>query len=144
MGIGFGCEHEDGLERNSPMASLQRYEVRVVVPESDKPHYFHKFRMKNKYRAQCILDKTLKVFHFWANDPAQAIDKAKKHGRPISARKVNRDKIMSDIEHIKLDQKQYGEDNIFVNAIAMDELIWNKKAKRSERIEDQKKDRQGT
>ncbi len=125
------------------MSNLHRYEVRVAVPESNIPHYYSKFRMKNIYKDQYILDIDLKTFHFWAKDQSHAVDRAKKYGRPLNVRKVNRDKINSDIEHIVLDQKPYGEDNIFVNAIAMDELIWMKKAKRSERIADREKDKEG-
>lgn len=112
------------------------YEVRVAVSQKHSEHYSYTLRQR-------VSNTVLKLFHFWANDPSHALHQAKKHGRPISVRKVNRGKINSNIEHIKLDQKPYGEDSVFENAIAMDELIWNKKVKRSERIEDRKKDKAG-
>jgi hypothetical protein len=82
-----------------------------------------------------------RMFHIPAKSHDQALERGKKYGRPLSARKFHREIVKGDIEHMKLDQKPYGADNVFKNAMAMDELIWLKKAKRSERIEENKKEK---
>ncbi len=91
-----------------------------------------------------------RMFHIEAKDHDQAFERGKKYGRPISARKFQRERVEGAdyYEHKllpKLAQKPYGTDNVFQNAIAMDEMIWIKKVKRADRIEiNSKKDKAGT
>jgi hypothetical protein len=92
------------------------------------------------YKDVLVAKTETRMFHVEAKNHDQAFEKGKRYGRPVSARKVDRDAIAGygNIEHLKLDQEPYGSKSVFQNAVAMDDLIWMKKAKRSERIEENK------
>lgn len=78
-------------------------------------------------------EKRLKTFHIEAIRPKQAKIKAMKYGQVISVRKVDYTKIFGNIEQLDLNQKpliEYVEDSPYRNAIAMDEMIWQKRNKR--------------
>jgi hypothetical protein len=81
-----------------------------------------------------IVETETKMYHVDARDHGHACEKGKKYGRVLSAHKVKIDSIVDAqahyIEHLKLNQEP-----IYQNAVAMDDFIWLKKAKRSERIE---------
>jgi hypothetical protein len=83
------------------------------------------------------------LFHVCARTAEQACDKAERYGRPVGARKIERDKIFGDIETLELKQTPlvdvYAEGNPYNSALAMDEMIWQK---RNERRKNQEKDRQ--
>ncbi len=119
-------------------STLQRYEVRVLVPEKGNEHYSYKLK-------EFVRRTEVRTFHSpFFRDHSQAFEWAKKYGRPISARKVSRDRVCLDTEkmmqRIREEELRIHE-NPYPNAIAMDEMIWNKKVKRSERLQDREKDK---
>jgi hypothetical protein len=74
----------------------------------------------------------------------QAMEEGQKHGRVESCRKVSREKyFLGSIKNIILDEPmvEFVKGNPFVNPIAMEELIFNRKEKRAERLENNKKDK---
>ncbi len=108
------------------MGSVQTFEVRVEVKRKGSRHF-------SSHVGKYIEEGIVKMFHIDARTPDQAWEKAKKRGHPVSCRKVDAEKIMDRtilIEPL----------NPYPNAVAMDEMIWKKKTKRAERLEDRKKD----
>lgn len=71
----------------------------------------------------------IRTVHIEAKDDDKARQRARKYGKPITAHKISVDN--SSIEHIKL--KQTPIENVSP-AIAMDEMIWQKRNKRRENI----------
>lgn len=84
--------------------------------------------------------KLIKMFHTLAKSTQQAMDKCRKHGEPISARKVNVGVMFKDIERLEL-EAPYGQGNPYNSALAMDEMIWHK---RNARIANRHKDKSKT
>jgi len=115
---------------------LQTFEVLVEVPIKGSRHF--------SYRVGHHIESTThhKMFHFDVRTPDQAIRRAEKHGRPVSCRKVNVDKIEFNVDNL-FEQIRYGATNPYPNAIAMDEMIWKKKGKRQDRINNKEKDGNG-
>lgn len=112
--------------------NIQTFEVRVVVAKKGSMHY-------SPHVDMYIEDKATQMYHIDARTPEQAKRKAEKHGRPLSCRKVDKDKIAS-IGMIM--PRIYGVNNPYPDAVAMDEMIWKRKGKRAERIEDREKDKE--
>ena len=86
----------------------------------------------------------LTKFYFDRRYHYQAIEEGQKHGIVESCRKVSREKyFLGSIKNIVLDEPmvEFVKDNPYVNPIAMEELIWNKKKDRAERLEHNKKDK---
>jgi len=69
-------------------------------------------------------DKVVKMFHKDARTRKQAMQKCEKHGRPISARKINIEKIDGNIANLNLEELMV---NPYENAVAMDEFVWRKR-----------------
>ena len=69
------------------------------------------------------------------------MDRCSKHGRVLSARKVDVSDMLANIEHFPLLPEPYQSGNPYPNAVAMDEFIWKKKEKRAIRIGDRDKDK---
>lgn len=114
---------------------VQTFEVRVQVRQKGSRHF-------SSHVGMYIDDVITKMFHIDARTPAQAIRKSEKYGRPISVRKADVGKMAFNIETL-LQRERYGLDNPYSDAIAMDEMIWQKKGKRVERISNETKDKNG-
>ncbi len=101
------------------------FEVSVVCPDVGSPRRRYSYRVKD-----WITDMRVRTFHIEARTPEQASDKAEKYGRPISVRKIARSKIFGNIEQLDLKPPPYQEGNPYETAIAMDEMIWQKRNNR--------------
>ncbi len=116
------------------MGSNERtFEVKVNVKRNGSNHYSY-------HVGAYIENEVTKMYHILARTHYQAMEKAKKYGRPISVRKVDIDNIRPS-ENLQKLIEPYGAKNPYPDAIAMDEFIWKKKADRSERIENRRKDK---
>ena len=106
---------------------LTTFEVRVKI-RGDKPICWHPRKDMVEYGT------ITKTYHIEASKPDKAIEKAeRKYGRVISCRKANYEKIIGDVSNLPLKNTIYVNRNPYPNAIAMDEMIWNKN-KRAERL----------
>lgn len=122
--------NKPNTERN-----IHTYEVRVVVKQNGSRHY-------SSHIGMYIENTVTKMFHKDARTGDQAMQKCEKYGRPIGYHKVDVEKMGFNVENMLL-QEPYGADNPYPNAIAMDELIWRKKGKRNERIQNRQMDKSG-
>ncbi|KKM13597.1 hypothetical protein LCGC14_1714600 [marine sediment metagenome] len=87
--------------------------------------YTYEIRIKN--------NGTPKTMHKEARNHHQAFVKAKKYGQVLSVRKVDFTQIFGNIEKLDLKQApliEQVEGSPYNSAIAMDEMIWNKRNKR--------------
>jgi len=116
-------------------SKVQTFEIRVEVGKKGSEHF-------SLHVGAYIEDKVTKMFHIDARTPDQAWQKAEKHGRPTSCRKIDAEKMRGNIE-LLLQREPYGLNNPYPNAIAMDEMIWKKKSKRTERILNRERDKNG-
>ena len=102
------------------------FEVRVAVEEKSEHFSIH--------ASDFVKSTMVKLFHIPARTPQQACDKARKHGRPLEAHKINREKIFGNIEALKISETQpkgvYAQGNPYNTAVAMDEMIWLKRNNR--------------
>ncbi len=108
-------------------ANVATFEVKVRVSvgkEEYKPICYYG-------KAEWARDKICKMFHIKARtqDKAEKIAR-KKYGEPISCRKVNVYDMLGNPENIKLEQPTVYGVNPYKNAVAMDEMIWEKRNKR--------------
>lgn len=108
-------------------ATLTTFEVRVEVKQGSK-HY-------QSFLGMYVQDKTVKMFHKDARTREQAIQKCEKYGRPLSARKLDVEKIDGSMVNLNLEEIMI---NPWENALAMDEMIWRK---RNVRIQSRQKDK---
>lgn len=115
--------------------NIRTYEVKVEVRKNRTRRYSYRV-------GRYIEDRVTKMFHVDARTPRQAMQKSKKHGRPISACKVNVEKMMRSVETL-LQREPYGINNPYPNAISMDEMIWRRKNTRAERIKNRRRDKIG-
>ena len=114
---------------------LETFEVRVEVIRNNSKHY----EIVPYLKGMWVFDKIIKMFHVDAKDGKTAMRICEKHGRPLTSRKVkDRD---GAIEHLQLFQEHI--EIPYENAIAMDDMIWRKKKKRAERINNLQKDKKG-
>jgi len=127
---------------------VSTFEVRVVVSANGSLHYSSHIR-------EWIEATSIALFHVSARTAEQACNKAEKYGRPIGARKIERDKIFGNIEALELNQAPlvdvyaknipyksadvYTEGNPYESALAMNELIWQKRNRRIKNQEKEKK-----
>lgn len=111
----------------------QTYEVKVEVKRQGSEHF-------SSHVGMYIEDKTTKMFHFDTRTSEQATRKGEKHGRVISVRKANVERLRGDAGSI-MAKLQLA--NPYPDAIAMDEMIWCRKNKRDERIQNREKYRNG-
>jgi len=111
---------------------MKTFEVKVEVQQKGSMHF-------SSHVGMYIENKIVKMFHKDAKTGKKAMQKCEKYGRPLSARKVDTDKMMGGG---LLQIETYMANNPYPNAIAMDEMIW-KKGKRAERIESRGKDKNG-
>ena len=115
------------------MSNITTFEVCVEVKKHGTNHFSH-------YMGMYLSDQITKLFHFDRRTPEQAIKAGQKYGRVLSCHKVNVDKMRGDASMF---MPKYGENNPYPNAIAMDELIFMRKAPRVERIQNKVKDKKG-
>ncbi len=112
------------------MSNVQTYEVRVAVKRKGSRHFSSHVGMYIEYQM-------VKLFHQDARTGNQAMRKCEKYGRPLSARKVDGYKGVSNTQRLTESLVK----NPYPNAIAMDEFVWQRKAKRAERLETKKNDK---
>jgi len=114
------------------------FEVRVLVKNTRARGHYCGFQ--GLYRHW----EKVKMFHIDARTPEQAGEKAKRYGRPLTIRKADITKMYGDITRLKLDQKplvdMYQQGSPYSSAIAMDEMIWQKK-NRKKRVKNREKDK---
>lgn len=110
---------------------VQTFEVRVEVRQKGSRHF-------SSHVGRFIENTMTKMFHIDARTRKQALQKAEKHGRPISARKADVERMSLSVERMPL-----GASNPYPNAIAMDEFIWKRKGKRQERRNNNSRDGNG-
>lgn len=70
-----------------------------------------------------VEDKIVKIFHVWARTPEQACQRAKKYGRPLSARKMQIDELYAKIELLPLKNEPSVYEN-YINPLGLDEMLW--------------------
>ncbi len=81
-----------------------------------------------------------KMLHYTAHDGDQAAAKADGHGQIVSVRKVEYAEIYGNIEKLNLKQPpEFVDSSPYETAVAMDELIWDKRNKRRMNQEKDKK-----
>ncbi len=79
--------------------------------------------------------------HIEARDHRQAGVKGRKYGHIVSVRHIDKTRIFGDIEKLDLEQPplvEFVQDSPYKTAIAMDEMIWQK---RNKRIKNRQKDK---
>ncbi len=80
--------------------------------------------------------------HIQARDHRQAGIKGKKYGHIVSIRRVDQARLFGDIEKLDLKQPplvEFVQDSPYTTAIAMDEMIWQKRNKRRKNLQKDKK-----
>ena len=102
--------------------SANIYAVRIRVKHGT-PHYEILPNIKGLY----YQDTIVKMKHIEARTQEQACKRASKYGEVLSVNKVDAVSRLKNIENIKLDI--YDGINPYPNAIAMDEMIWQKYGK---------------
>lgn len=115
--------------------NVKLFEARVKVKRKGSLHF-------SEHVGEHIENTVAKMFHIEARTQEQARKKAEKYGRPVSVRKVNKDKVGRSTENMLLRVSE-GLFNPYPDAIAMDEMIWRRKERRAERINDRVKDKEG-
>lgn len=113
--------------------NIHTFEVKVEVKESGSRHF-------SPHVGMYIENKVTKMFHFDTRTPKQAERRGEKHGRVISVQKVDVDRMRGNMDSLMLRLKAT---NPYPDAVAMDEMIWRRKDKRAERLENREKDKNG-
>lgn len=113
-------------------AILTMYEIRVRVKTSPYPKGY------NCKNGCYFYDEIIKTFHKEAKTPEQAKARCKEYGRPISVRKVDVSTMHKDFEKLPLLNGVYQDGNPYEHAIAMDEMIWEKRNKRRSTMQKEK------
>lgn len=111
------------------------FEVCVEVGHNGSRHFSSRMGMY-------IEDKIIKMFHIHAKTHNGAMEKAKRYGRPLHVRKPNLEKMGNSAESI-FQRLSITQPNPYPNAIAMDEMVWIRKNKRAERMENRAKNKNG-
>lgn len=114
--------------------NIQTFEVQVRVKRKGSRRFSPRMGMY-------VDDSDIRMFHIEAGKPKQAKRKAEKHGRVLSCRKVSASQVierMAVITEAQLVGIQMT--NPYLDAVAMDELIWKRKNKRAERIRNRGRD----
>ncbi len=111
-------------------SDIQTFEVRVKVKRRGSRHF-------SSHAGMYIDQAVIKMFHIEARSHEQASQRCEKHGRPISVRKVDVGRIRP-ISSLVLPVVE----NPYPDAVAMDEMIWKRKTRRSDRIQNGKQDHQ--
>ena len=93
------------------------------------------------YEARVRINRQLKMFHFLDVSRKRAKAMASKKGHVVSVRKVDYTNVFGNIENLNLDLPplvEYVTDSPYESAIAMDEMIFNK---RNNRLKNKGKDK---
>jgi hypothetical protein len=108
------------------------FEVGVLVKGKEQ----YKYTTEYYGKGDITNNSFEKMFHIEARTAKQACLKARKYGTPKTCRKVDALSLLSNIENIDLKQKLvFGINSPFKNAIAMDEMIWNKKKSKKKKFD---------
>ena len=105
------------------------YEVMVEVEKPGSERYEVVPYLKGMF----VKDKIVKMFHKRARTPEQAAKKCIKYGRVIRIRKTQVDRMLGNPEKLLLPQEPLGVYTLgspYKNAVAMDEMIWDKQNKK--------------
>ncbi len=86
--------------------------------------------LDTKYEVRVRNHRYVEMFHIDAKNHSRAKSLAKKFGHVVSIRKVDKELLLGKIEHLKLDEPIEVIENPYESAVAMDEMIWNKRNKR--------------
>jgi hypothetical protein len=89
------------------------------------------------YEVRLRVAGQLKTLHYSASCPEQARAKANGKGQIVTVRKAEYDKMVGNIENINLNV-EYVQGSPYNSAVAMDEMIWQK---RNGRIKNRRKDK---
>lgn len=109
--------------------SMDWYEVSVSVPIKGSRHYSSHGQKSTMQNIGAFIQRTVvKTFHKEAKTPKQAMQLCAKYGHPISARKTD------VCERDNIENLQLLPENPYPNAIAMSDMIWQRKSKRAERL----------
>jgi hypothetical protein len=103
------------------------YEVMVRIKSNKPIGYSTKHDLP-------IFKEIEKMFHKEARTGKQAMDKCRKYGTPISVRKVDVEAMHGDYEKLPIRNDIYFEGNPKNNALAMDEMIFEKRNKRRDNL----------
>jgi len=112
---------------------LTTYEVKVKVKTGLKRY--------QSFLGMFVQDEIVKMFHQDAKSPRQAMQKCEKYGVPISVHKADITAMFGNPEKLSLLEEPYSSGNPYETAIAMDEMIWQKKENRANRLQNRKKDK---
>ena len=100
------------------------------------PLFEAKVRVKNKngkkyssFLGMHVFDEIVKMFHIPASNHKQAVRKAKNYGDIVAVRKVHADSMGKSIEQLDLSKPPIFQTE-YVNAISMEEMIWQRRKKR--------------
>jgi len=107
------------LRENTPT-----YEVRVKTKDKGDGRY-SPFFCTNVYDNQQV-----EILHITGNKRKIVAKRAKKHGSLLSIRKIDKDAARQSIEQLDL-SKPSGFTSEYINAISMEEMIWQRRKKRS-------------
>lgn len=103
-------------------ARIIPFQVRVI-PKNTHPEYIS----KDGYYSD---EDGALVVHIERRTHKQARKAAKKYGRPISVQKMDVVDVIGHIENLNIQNEVYCDPNPYPSAIAMDEMIFNKRNKR--------------
>lgn len=90
-------------------------------------------RLESMFEVRVRNNGFLGMKHVEARDHRQARVKGKKYGHVVSVRRTHPERLFGDIEKLDLKQRplvEYVQDSPYTTAIAMGEMIWQKRNKR--------------
>lgn len=96
------------------------------------------------FEASVRVGRQIKSFLYYYEDGVkthkQAAQKARKHGKVISVRKVDTPALLSRIESLNLDDEYLG-GGVFESDLKLDEVLGLRKKERSNRLKNKSKDK---
>lgn len=103
--------------------------------------------IRRMFEVRVKVGEKLKSYHYSASNSKQAAQRAKKHGRVVSAKKVDIQALLGKIENLNLSEepiRQYLGSGIYEDELNLDEVLGltKKKKDRSKRLEDKSRDKQ--
>lgn len=105
-------------------ANIATFEVRVKVKSGTSKEY-------NSELGKWVYDEMVRMFHKDARTGIQAMEKCRKYGIPLSARKVDTVAMHGDFEKFPINNNLYLNNS---NAVAMDEMIWRRRNVRRDNL----------
>jgi hypothetical protein len=118
------------------------YEVIVEVKQGEYyGAYWEGYHNKGKAAKREWMPSVLnKMVHIIRRTKQQAIKEGQKHGRVIHCRKADMTAMLGNPETLKLDQPSVYGINPYKTAVAMDEMIGQKRVKRRKYMQKDKED----